>query len=97
MIIKKQLSLTICLLIILKQYQEKSLNENTNYTKLKNIGIKYAMDYGSDYVCILNNDTIVSPHFLINLVDYFKYYLHGLFNIVDKQYPFIYINKNQTW
>lgn len=31
------------------------------------------MDHNSDYVCILNNDTIVSTHFLINLVDYLEH------------------------
>lgn len=47
--------------------------KNIGYAAGNNIGIKYAMDHNSDYVCILNNDTIVSTHFLINLVDYLEH------------------------
>ena len=44
----------------------KLLNSETNlgYSGGNNIGIKYALEHGADYVLILNNDTVVSPSFL---------------------------------
>jgi hypothetical protein len=39
-----------------------------------NIGIERALVAGSDYVLLLNNDTIVAPDFLENLVAYAKSY-----------------------
>lgn len=35
------------------------LNENLGYSKANNIGLKYA---NSEYICFLNNDTIVTPN-----------------------------------
>ncbi len=47
-----------------------TLNTNLGFTGGNNIGITYAMKYGSDYVWLLNNDTIVHPNALC-LVDAF--------------------------
>ncbi len=43
--------------------------ENLGYAGGNNIGIRYALAEGFDYVCLLNNDTIVDPNFLGFLVD----------------------------
>lgn len=34
-----------------------------------NIGMKYALNKGTDYILLLNNDTVVDPHFLSELVN----------------------------
>jgi GT2 family glycosyltransferase len=44
-------------------------NENYGYAKGNNVGIKYALDSGADYVLVLNNDTTVDPDFLKELLD----------------------------
>lgn len=43
---------------------------NLGYAGGNNIGIKYALKNEAEYICILNNDTIVEPDFLSNLVEY---------------------------
>ncbi len=42
--------------------------KNLGYAEGNNVGIKYALKNGADYVCLLNNDTRVSPDFLIQLI-----------------------------
>jgi len=42
--------------------------ENLGYAEGNNVGIRRAMERGVDYVFILNNDTIVSPDFLSELL-----------------------------
>jgi len=42
--------------------------ENLGYSKGNNVGIQYAINNKADYVLILNNDTVVDPHFLSELV-----------------------------
>jgi GT2 family glycosyltransferase len=42
---------------------------NGGYGFGNNVGIKYALASGADYVLILNNDTIVKPDFISPLVD----------------------------
>jgi GT2 family glycosyltransferase len=42
---------------------------NFGFAEGNNIGIRRAMDAGADYVLLLNNDTVVEPHFLKELVD----------------------------
>lgn len=41
--------------------------ENLGYAEGNNVGIKYALENGADYVCLLNNDTRVDPDFLAEL------------------------------
>lgn len=42
--------------------------ENLGFAGGNNVGIKYALENKADYVCLLNNDTRVSPDFLVELV-----------------------------
>ena len=44
------------------------LSENLGYAGNNNVGIKAALEYGADWVFILNNDTILDPACLTNLV-----------------------------
>lgn len=44
------------------------LDSNLGFAGGNNIGIKYALNSGADYVLLLNNDTIVAPDFLDELV-----------------------------
>lgn len=41
---------------------------NLGFAGGNNVGIRYALENGADYVCLLNNDTRVSPDFLIQLI-----------------------------
>lgn len=41
---------------------------NLGYTKANNVGIQRALELGTDYVFLLNNDTVVAPHMLSELV-----------------------------
>ena len=43
--------------------------ENLGYAEGNNVGIRYALKNGADYVCLLNNDTRISPDFLIQLIE----------------------------
>ncbi|MBL7154970.1 MAG: glycosyltransferase family 2 protein [Candidatus Portnoybacteria bacterium] len=42
--------------------------ENLGFAGGNNVGIKYALEKGADYVLLLNDDTIVAPDFLSKLV-----------------------------
>jgi len=42
--------------------------ENLGFSEGNNVGIKYALEHGADYVLLLNNDTVVSNDFLSKLV-----------------------------
>lgn len=42
---------------------------NLGFAGGNNIGIKYALDHGADYIMLLNNDTVVEPEFLSIMVD----------------------------
>lgn len=46
--------------------------ENRGYAAGNNIGIRYALEQGADYVCILNNDVEAEPDFLTTLVRYME-------------------------
>lgn len=43
--------------------------ENLGFAEGNNVGIRRAMDEGADYVLLLNNDTVVDPEFLGELVN----------------------------
>ncbi|MCE8424420.1 MAG: glycosyltransferase family 2 protein [Candidatus Methanoperedens sp.] len=54
-----------------KQYPEIELIENEinlGYAEGNNVGIRVAIEKGADYVLLLNNDTVVDPEFLSELV-----------------------------
>ncbi|MCL5090879.1 MAG: glycosyltransferase family 2 protein [Patescibacteria group bacterium] len=42
--------------------------ENLGYAEGNNVGIRYALENGADFVCLLNNDTRVDPSFINELV-----------------------------
>jgi hypothetical protein len=44
-------------------------SKNLGFTGGNNVGMKYAMRVGADYVWLLNNDTVVEPHTLAKLVE----------------------------
>jgi len=59
--------------IIKQRYPEIHLiqnKKNEGFSEGNNIGIRYALKKGADYILYLNNDTVVSPDFLSILVDY---------------------------
>ena len=43
-------------------------SENLGYAGGNNVGIRYALERGADYVLLLNNDTVVAPNLLRDLV-----------------------------
>jgi GT2 family glycosyltransferase len=43
-------------------------HENLGYAEGNNVGIRHAMHAGADYVLVLNNDTLVAPAMLAELV-----------------------------
>lgn len=42
---------------------------NLGFAGGNNVGIKYALDHGADFVLLLNNDTVVDSHFLTIMVN----------------------------
>ena len=44
------------------------LNENRGYTGNNNVGIQAALEQGADWVFVLNEDTILAPDCLENLI-----------------------------
>lgn len=42
--------------------------ENLGFTEGNNVGIRYALDHGADYVLLLNNDTVVDRGFVRELL-----------------------------
>lgn len=47
-------------------------NKNNGFAIGNNIGVKYAIDNGADYVLLLNNDTIVEKDFLNIMLETYK-------------------------
>ena len=45
------------------------VEDNLGFSGGNNIGIRYAIDKGAEYVCLLNNDTVVDPNFLDKMLD----------------------------
>ena len=46
---------------------------NGGFSAGNNIGIRYALEHGAEYCLLLNNDTVVEPIFLDNLIDGFSF------------------------
>ena len=60
----------------IKKFISKSNNiqyiqsgKNIGFSGGNNIGIKLSLEKKSDYICLLNNDTVVEPDFLEPLID----------------------------
>ena len=47
-------------------------NANLGYAGGNNVGIRYALEHGADYLLILNNDTIVHKDLVVQLLDVAK-------------------------
>lgn len=43
---------------------------NDGFSAGNNIGIRYALEHGAEYVVLLNNDTLVEPDFLTRLIEF---------------------------
>lgn len=52
----------------LKDFSVNRNQENLGFAGGNNVGIKHALEKGADYVLLLNNDTILHPKFLKELV-----------------------------
>jgi len=54
----------------IRRYGAKTIfnSENLGFAGGNNVGIKYALSHGANYVMLLNNDTIIAPDFLTKLV-----------------------------
>ena len=44
------------------------LEENLGFSGGNNVGIRYAIRKGAEFVCLLNNDTVVEPNFLDKMI-----------------------------
>ncbi|OGZ34463.1 MAG: hypothetical protein A2Y98_04010 [Candidatus Portnoybacteria bacterium RBG_19FT_COMBO_36_7] len=58
--------------VIPRKYRDIAFIEvkkNMGFAGGNNIGIKYALEHGADYILLLNNDTTVEPNFLSELVN----------------------------
>ena len=62
---------------VLKQYQKKEdfilvpLHSNNGFSAGNNIGIRYAISQDADFIWLLNNDTLVEPDTMDNLLNPF--------------------------
>jgi hypothetical protein len=57
--------------VIPRKYRDVAFIEvkkNLGFAGGNNIGIKYALDHGAEYILLLNNDTTVEPNFLTEMV-----------------------------
>lgn len=57
--------------VIRNEFSNVKLIENGHNLRFSggnNAGIEYAMKHGADYVLLLNNDTVVEPHFISEMV-----------------------------
>ncbi|HUV12761.1 MAG TPA: glycosyltransferase family 2 protein [Acidobacteriota bacterium] len=52
------------------KFELLELESNLGYSEGNNAGIRYALDKGAEYVLILNNDTLVAPSMLYELVQF---------------------------
>ena len=68
--------------------------DNLGFTGANNVGIKWALKKGFDYIMLLNNDTEVDPNFLNHLIFAFKNNLN-----IGAVQPLIleYDNKDVVW
>ncbi|MBK8943744.1 MAG: glycosyltransferase family 2 protein [Ignavibacteriae bacterium] len=67
---------------------------NLGFSGGNNLGIKYALENGADFILLLNNDTIVEPDFLTILLDTFNKCKNAGVSAPQINY---YNNKNIVW
>lgn len=68
--------------------------QNLGFTGGNNLGIRFALKNGADYILLLNNDTIVDPDFLSILVDAFDH--DNSIAAVNPKIYFLY-DRNRLW
>lgn len=56
-------------LVLEKKEHLICLKENLGFSGGNNVGIQYAIDKGAEYICLLNNDTIVTSDFLDKMLE----------------------------
>ena len=69
----------------------KLAEKNNGFSAGNNIGIRYAMNHGADYIMLLNNDTEVKPDFLEKMVNVADD------NIVVTPSIYFYSEPNEIW
>lgn len=47
----------------------KENHKNLGFAEGNNVGIRHALGLHPDYICLLNNDTVVTPDFIVRLVE----------------------------
>lgn len=67
---------------------------NDGFSSGNNIGIRYAMEQEADYVLLLNNDTLVEPDFLTELIGYQENHEECAVAIGKIYYAF---DRNRIW
>lgn len=85
-VINLQSSLKDCIIIECKK--------NLGFAGGNNLGIKYALENGADFILLLNNDTLVEVNFLDNMLDSFK--INSKIGIVGCKIMY-YPKKNRIW
>ena len=78
-----------------KKYSDEVIfiksKENLGFAGANNVGIKYAIDNGYTHVMLLNNDTVIDP----SLIDNLLMYSNDETIVTPKMY--YYSNKNMIW
>lgn len=76
------------------------LNQNTGFALPNNLGITYATEFlETDYVILLNNDTVPNPDFIKKLHEKAESYLHGSDqkNLDTDKRLFPFLSKKENW
>lgn len=82
----------------LKKQKDMTLlknNTNTGFTGGNNLGIKYSLEQGADFVMLLNNDTIVKENLIQHLLDATKQENVGICTPKIYFYPEFEFHKNR--
>jgi GT2 family glycosyltransferase len=70
-------------------------NENLGVARGYNLGIEKALDQGADYVIVMNNDTVVAPEMVSELVKAFQ--LHPKAGMVSPKIYHYYGDRTRLW
>lgn len=73
------------------QYEYILSDENLGFAEANNIGYKYALKNGADYILLLNNDTIIDKNMIDELID------KSNNNVVTVPKMYYYSEKNRIW
>lgn len=64
---------------------------NLGFSGGNNVGIKYALCHGADYIMLINNDTVVEPHMIEHITEYADS------NCVVAPYMYYYSAPERVW